>query len=121
MWELAKLAHKSIVCLFILTQHISHVYKTMHVNILKSQYCVTLCNIIYSATLCMRKMRNTQCWCPGVNPTKLFFFVKQFFSIFFAVELGHVKIQTIFSDVTNNLNNENLKFGRSQVYNVRLI
>jgi hypothetical protein len=51
------------------------------------------------------------------------FFLRKtiFFSIFFAVELGHVKIHTILSDVTNNLDNEKLKFVRSQVYNVRLI
>ncbi len=37
----------------------------------------------------------------GVNPTKLFFFVKLRFFPFFAVTLGHFKVHTIFSCATN--------------------
>ncbi len=38
---------------------------------------------------------------PGVNPTKLFFFVKQRFFPFSATKLGHFKAKTIFSYSAN--------------------
>jgi hypothetical protein len=38
---------------------------------------------------------------PGVNPIKLFFFIKQRFFLFFSVKLGNFKAQTIFSYATN--------------------
>ncbi len=37
----------------------------------------------------------------GVNPTKLFFIVKQRFFPFFAIKIGNFKEQTIFSQATN--------------------